>query len=93
MEKEKLITTADNPFDPFTQFNSWYDWDARRMGYNTCEQLATIAPTSENLTDGENDHLREDAIETLLNRGWVIGRYGQLGVYVPAYKDQTVALC
>jgi hypothetical protein len=92
-EKIVLVTTADNPFDPFTQFNSWYHWDVDRMGYNTLSELARLSPTSENLTDGENESIMIDAINTLLNRGWVIGSSGQLGIYIPAIEGQTHALC
>ena len=34
-KKAMLVTTADNPFSPFTQFDSWFMYDMR-MGYNTC---------------------------------------------------------
>ena len=89
----RLITTADNPFDPFTQWYSWYDWDYSRMGYDTCGQLARLAPISDKLTDVENESLIDGAIDSLLHRGFVIGYGGQLGIYVPAYKGKTNALC
>lgn len=38
---ENFITTKDNPFDPFTQFKSWYSYD-HDLGYNTCELIDRI---------------------------------------------------
>lgn len=43
MEKYR-ITTEDNPFNPFTQWDDWYYYDLTQ-GYCTCERLARIANT------------------------------------------------
>lgn len=45
-----MVTTMDNPFDPFTQFDDWFAFDLER-GYNTCSYLARIAITSNELSD------------------------------------------
>ncbi len=42
MEVKCLITTTDNPYDPFTQWEDWYFYDLS-MGYNTCERLARLS--------------------------------------------------
>ena len=49
-----LLTTFDNPFDPFEQFTSWFLFDVEK-GYNSCEYLARIAKTSDQFTDKENE--------------------------------------
>lgn len=60
-----MLTTVDNPYNPFTQFEEWYAYDTN-MGYNTSAYLARIAKTSEYLTDAENDQAVDDAIGEIL---------------------------
>lgn len=59
------LTTKDNPFDPFDQFDSWYQYDMD-MGYGTCSYLARIARTSDQLTEEENDREIERAINEII---------------------------
>lgn len=47
---EYMLTTIDNPFDPFTEFDQWFAFDAR-SGYNTPGLLDAIAQTSDDLSD------------------------------------------
>ena len=42
-----MLTTEDNPFDPFDQFDDWNQFDTS-MGYNTLAYLARVAVTSPN---------------------------------------------
>lgn len=53
MEKDFMLTTVDNPFNPFTQFDEWRVYD-EQQGYYTCEYLARIAHTSSRLSDKDN---------------------------------------
>lgn len=52
--KEVSITTVDNPYDPFEQFDQWFLFDVH-SGYNTCSYLGRIARTSDTLSEVEND--------------------------------------
>lgn len=36
-----MLSTTDNPFNPWTHYDQWFDWDTSR-GYNTASYLATI---------------------------------------------------
>ena len=56
-----MLTTIDNPFNPFEQFNEWFMFDVEK-GYNSCGYLSRIARTSDQLTDEENDEEIERAI-------------------------------
>jgi|1185.fasta_scaffold103299_2 hypothetical protein len=47
---EYMLTTFDNPFDPFTQFDEWFVWD-QNAGYNTPGLLARIAKSSDELSE------------------------------------------
>lgn len=60
-----MITTFDNPFDPFTQFDNWFAYDIEK-GYNTCAYLARIAKTSDLLTSKENNDEVERAIDEII---------------------------
>ena len=48
-----MLTTIDNPYDPFDQFDEWYSYDMD-AGYNTCAYLARVSFTSDSLSDKEN---------------------------------------
>lgn len=60
-----MLTTVDNPFDPFDNFKSWYMFDVEN-GYNSCSYLARIAKTSEQFTDLENEEEIERAIDEII---------------------------
>lgn len=47
------LTTTDNPFDYFTQFDAWYAFDVAH-GYNCCGVLARFARTSDALSHDDN---------------------------------------
>ena len=59
------LTTIDNPFDPFDQFDSWFQFDVDK-GYNSCAFLARIAHTSDQLSEAENDQEISRAIDEIV---------------------------
>lgn len=59
------ITTFDNPYNPFEEFEQWYIFDVLK-GYNSCAYLARIAHTSSQLTDEENAIEIEKAIDEII---------------------------
>lgn len=63
--KEFAITTIDNPYDYFTQFDQWYQYD-EDCGYCTCEYLARIACFSDAFSDEENEREAERAIDEII---------------------------
>ena len=60
-----MLTTNDNPFNPFNQFDSWFMFDVEK-GYNSCDYLGRIAKTSEQLSDEENNEEIERAIDEII---------------------------
>lgn len=60
------ITTADNPFNPFTQFDEWLAYD-RDKGYFSCEYLARIAKTSSDVSISINEAEIERAIDEIIS--------------------------
>ena len=59
------LTTFDNPFDPFTQFDSWLLFD-KEMNHNCCELLDDFAQTSDQLSEEENEIEIERAIDEII---------------------------
>lgn len=59
------LTTVDNPYDPFADFDKWFLFDIVG-GYNSCGYLARIAKTSEQLTEAENLNEIERAIDEIV---------------------------
>jgi len=76
-----MITTIDNPYDPFTQFDEWYAFDESK-GYCTCGYLARIAKTSDDLSEQDEALAIESAIDE-------IERLNILGIYKKVTKDDT----
>lgn len=62
---EFMLTTNDNPFDPFDNFKEWIHWDISH-GRDTCGYLMRVAHTSDSLTDEENNAEVERAIDEIL---------------------------
>lgn len=65
MEHECMLTTFDNPFDPFEQFVSWFLFDTEK-GYNTCSYVGRIANISDDMTDQEKAIENERAIDKII---------------------------
>jgi hypothetical protein len=61
-----MLTTVDNPFDPFDDFPSWYQWDTEK-GYDSSNYLARILVTSDELSDGDQDDVQELAIDEIIS--------------------------
>ena len=61
-----MLTTRDNPFNPYTNFEAWYQYDTK-MGYNTMNYLARMVSP---VLDVDSDMLEEEidiAIKRILD--------------------------
>lgn len=61
--KEVFITTYDNPYDYFTQFKQWLDFD-RTMGYYTLEYMGRLACLAPDLSEEQE----QDEIEATIDK-------------------------
>lgn len=66
-ERRFMLTTIDNPFDPFEDFAAWYIFDVSK-GYNSCGLLAITAKTSKIYSEDENDSLIEAAMDEIVTK-------------------------
>ena len=66
----KMLTTVDNPYNPFTQFDQWYDYDMLN-GHHSCELLSRIALICDEFTDEENRMEIEDAIDEIIENDFM----------------------
>ena len=65
MSKECMLSTIDNPFDPFEQFVQWFLFDIEK-GYNSCSLLARIIQVSDDMSEPEIDAETERAIDAII---------------------------
>jgi len=64
--REVMLTTVDNPHDPFTNFAAWYSFDVA-AGYRSSELLATYAKLSPHLSQAEENRIIEEAIDEIVS--------------------------
>ena len=65
MVQTSMLSTIDNPFNPFDDFASWYMFDIDK-GYNCSERVARLANLSSELTESEANEAIEKAIDDLI---------------------------
>lgn len=61
---EHMLSTVDNPYNPFTDFSDWYRWDMN-AGYNTLDLLGRVIITSDELSDADRSLAIEQAINEI----------------------------
>lgn len=74
MLDEFMLTTIDNPFNPFEDFNQWFLYDTEK-GYNSSSRLARIANLTEDMSEAETNAEIERAIDEIIY-------YDFLGIYM-----------
>jgi hypothetical protein len=70
---DSMLSTIDNPYSPFDEYDDWYTWDTRK-GYHTASFLARVALVSDNLSDVDYDLAIEQAIDEIVDEN-VSGLY------------------
>lgn len=70
---ESMLTTVDNPFDPFTQFDEWYNFD-ESSGYHTTAYLGRIVKSSNALSEADQSLAIEQAIDEIIEEN-ILGIY------------------
>ena len=62
---EYMLTTVDNPFDPFTRFDEWLSYDLSQ-GHDTLGLLARVAVSSHEVSDVDNELAIARAIDEIV---------------------------
>lgn len=65
MAKQFALTTFDNPFNPFDDFNQWLSFD-KDHGYDSSEKVMRLANLTEEMTDIEENLEIERAIDRII---------------------------
>ena len=60
-----MVTTTDNKFNPFTQYDLWKEYDSKICGYDTESYIGRIAVLSPSLSPAEMDRACEDACDEI----------------------------
>ena len=74
-----MLTTIDNPFNPFEDFDSWFLFDVGK-GYYSCSLLARITNNANDLTELEEKKDIERAIDEII-------KYDPTNMYTKISKD------
>lgn len=65
LERRVNITTVDNPFDPFDDFDHWFRFDTEK-GYYTSSKLARLTNLRNDMSEAEESEEIERAIDRLI---------------------------
>lgn len=74
-----MLTTVDNPFNPFTDFDHWITFDTFNR-YNTCGLLDRMTITSDELFDEQQSNDLEAGMNEIISND-------PLGLYIKVKKD------
>ena len=74
-----MLTTIDNPYNPFDEFEKWYSWDFN-AGYHTPSFLSRLLQTSEALSETRQAQHMDQVIDDIV-------RENVLGIYKKVVKN------
>lgn len=77
-----LLSTPDNPYNPFTNFDEWYAYDEQH-GYYTSGYIARLSTTAYMLSDNENQIAINDAVRRIYEAN-------PKGMYIIYYEDGRI---
>ncbi len=80
--EEHMLTTVDNPYNPFYQYDEWNAWDTG-MGYYTASYLARVIVTADDLSDADENDALEQAIDEII-------RENVFGVHIRVTANDVV---
>ncbi len=83
-EADILLTTKDNKFNPFTEYDKWEDFDVKRKHYNTDAYVARVTGyLNPNISEDELAHERNKAYDEIIKYNNELG----YDIYVKVLRD------
>lgn len=76
-----MLSTSDNPYNPWTEFDQWRNWD-EQSGYYTLSYQARVCRTSAELSELDESQAIDIAIQEILDHN-ITGNY----IRVPMPKE------
>lgn len=80
MSLEFRISTIDNPFNPFDEFEDWFSFDSR-MNYNSSQLVARFLNSSTELSEKDQNLDMERAIDEVIKES-------PLNIFIKVSKDR-----
>lgn len=80
--QQPLLTTIDNPYNPFDEFDKWFLFDIEK-GYNSCSYLARMTKIESDMSDDDEIIMLEQAIDKIIENDF-------LGIYLKVYKNDAI---
>lgn len=77
--EEIMLSTKDNPYNPFTDFDNWFAFDTQN-GYYSCGLLARLTKSSDDISDADESIAIEAAIDEII-------RLNPIGLYIKVRKE------
>ena len=65
MDNNYLLTTIDNPYDPFEEFSLWNLFD-KEKGHNTCELIGRLSRMSFDMTSKEEEEEYDRVVDFII---------------------------
>lgn len=62
---DSMLTTIDNPYNPFKNFREWYAFDEQK-GYHTCSYLSRMTKSTIELSEVDEAIAQETAIDEIV---------------------------
>ena len=82
MADECMLSTIDNPYNPFDDYVSWLLYD-NEHGYNSHCYMMRIAQLTDDMSSAEENEEIERAIDEILE-------YNPLGIYIKVRKNTKI---
>lgn len=77
-----MLSTIDNPYNPFTHYDEWIQYD-ESSGYYTNSFLSRVVMSSDELSEADQLVAIEQGIDEIVKEN-------VLGIYCKVYPDQVV---
>ena len=81
-----MLSTSDNPYNPWTDYDRWHDWDISH-GYDTAGYIAALSNTLSSMDDEDNEVVYNEAVLNIVEQN-ITGTY----IIVPQPADYVAVV-